>query len=141
MLRKLTMCLITSATLAIVAVVPPAASAAEYVRQSSTRFTISGSSCTGTTWIGQTASNSIQATVTVSCPATVGNLRGDIYLRRNGNLTPVASKGYANWNIRYASATTSTPGGARGTRWCAHGVGTVNSVAETGGYSFACITI
>lgn len=78
-------------------------------------------SCTGTTWIGQTTSNSIQATVTISCPAAVGHLRGDIFLRRNSNFTAVASKANANFNIRYVSASTSTPGGSSGTRWCAHG--------------------
>ena len=94
--------------------------------------------CTGTTWIGQTTANAVQASTTLKCgrPQMLVRSYVGIFTRTP---TAIADSDDGCFECSAFTVSTSVPAAAAGTRYCAIGIGNVG-VALTEGKDSVCIT-
>jgi hypothetical protein len=94
--------------------------------------------CRGTTWIGQTTGNAVQASTTVECGKQQLLVRTYVGIF-TGTPTAVADSDDGCFDCSAFIVSASVPTAAPDTRYCATGVGNVG-IGETHGADTVCIT-
>lgn len=140
---------VLSISLALAIVLPGTATADGYARQNRVAYPIKDAyghvhpSCTGEAWIGQTTSNSIQATSRVTCgPARPASNQTETTITNGPGLAErLASKKEVCADCSTVIASASHPGGSPGTQYCVQGFGAIFTPVRGSGGGTACITI
>jgi len=127
---------------------PTAAYGQDYVRQNDVTYPLKDAyghvhpTCTGRAWIGQTASNSIEATSRVSCgparPAT--NQTETVIAPAPRSPQVLAKKKEVCGDCSTVLASVSVAGGGPGSQYCVQGFGSIFTPISGSGGGVACIT-